>query len=235
MVKMYNVLLVEDSDTCRLVASRALAGLDINLVSAVTLAEAESHIRKGNFDLVLLDLVLPDGDGLSLLNALQSDPTAQEMPVLLLTTKDDLASKVSAFSLGADDYLIKPINPIELKARVEMRLRKLVNKKREGRVLKLGGLRLNIPMLKASLLREDNEVSVDLTAKEFKILAFLAQNPDQVFSRAQLMKAIWGNSTHVIDRTVDSHVCGLRKKIRPYSEYIECIPTAGYRLCVKDL
>jgi len=230
---MYKVLLVEDSETCRIVATRALTSPEIELTIAETLAEAKQILNQNvTFDLIVLDLILPDGEGLSLFNVTQPVGSATTIPTLLLTNKDDLASKVLAFSLGAEDYLVKPINPVELKARVEMRLRKVGQKKRDMETLRLGGITINIPMMKASVRRNDEECAVELTAKEFKILAFLAQNEGKLFSRDDLMKTIWGDSTHVVSRTIDSHVCGLRKKLKPYSSYIKSIPSAGYKLVV---
>lgn len=231
---MFNILLVEDSDTCRLVATRALNSNEVEITSTSTVTDALSLLRKKTFDMFLLDLVLPDGDGLDILNVLQTNESLKSKPVLLLTQKEDLASKVSAFSLGADDYLIKPVNPIELRARVEMHLRKLSSNRKELETLKKGALTINIPMMKVSLAKNGLDESIELTSKEFKILTYLAQNEGKVFTRAELVKAIWGEGTHVVDRTVDSHVCGLRKKIEPFSEYVESIPGSGYRLLVKS-
>lgn len=228
---MYRILLVEDSAPCYTVASRALAKPEVEITWAKTVSEALGTIEQNghSIDLVLLDLMLPDGDGLAVLDHLQNQDAFREIPVLLLTGKEDLASKVSAFSLGADDYITKPINPMELWARVEGRLRKNADRKGKTDHIKRGDLVIDLPILKASL-RHGNELrDLDLTAKEFKILVALVKNEAKVLGRADLVKAVWGDSTHVISRTVDSHICGLRRKLGAHAHYIENIPGTGYR------
>lgn len=228
---MYNILLVEDSETCHYVANRALSKPDIELTWNQSIQQAiqtlDSH--KTDFDLVLLDLVLADGDGLTVLNHMQGSEELRDIPVLLLTSKEDLASKVSAFSMGADDYLTKPIHAAELWVRVETRLRKSILRKKPRDIIKRGNISINISLMRVTI--QENGVNRDgeLTSKEFKILAYLMQNENRLFTRGQLVKAIWGKATHVIERTVDSHVCGLRRKLGNQAHYIENIPGAGYR------
>ncbi|NJL24672.1 MAG: response regulator transcription factor [Calothrix sp. SM1_5_4] len=230
---MHNILLVEDSEECRLIVNKTLNHPELTIVNAVTMTEALSHLQKGSirFDLVLLDLGLPDGNGLDLLSFLQEDNL--DIPVYLMTSKEDLASKVSAFSLGAEDYLTKPVNPIELRARVEMRLRKNAKQKHKAETFRRGSLLVNVPMMKVSVVDGTSERAISLTAKEFRILTFLLQHEGRVYSRGQLLEALWGDNTHVIERTIDSHICGLRKKLGKVGHYIENVPGAGYRLNVK--
>ena len=138
-------------------------------------------------------------------------------------------SKVTAFNLGADDYLVKPISGVELRARVEMRLKKSTHLQTVQNKLVKGNLILDVALLRASVQEGDQTKTVPLTAKEFKILTVLAQNERQVYSRQNLVKHVWGDSIHIQERTVDSHIFGLRKKLGLYGDYIECIPHAGYR------
>lgn len=233
---MFKVLLVEDSEECQLLVKKALSKSDVEILPALKLQTAMDLVKNAANDtihLILLDLMLPDGDGIQLLNVLQTHEHLHEVPIFLLTSKEELTSKVTAFSLGAEDYLVKPVDPIELKARVEMRLRKTQQKKKSLEVLKKGDLSLNLSLMKATVIKGEQEEVLDLTSKEFKILSFLAQNEGQVYSRSQLVKKIWGDSVHVLDRTVDSHVCGLRRKLSEHAEYIESIPGAGYRFNFK--
>lgn len=234
---MHHVLLIEDSAECQLIAKRALAGPDIQLHMAPTLKEGKVRLYatdQPQVDLILLDLGLPDGDGLSLLDELITERETDQIPVFLLTAKKELTLKVTAFNLGAEDYLVKPMNPIELKARVEMRLRKVASKRSTPTLLRKGDLILNTALLKASIRQGEKERSIDLTTKEFRILSYLAQNENEVYTRAQLVNAIWGESVHVLDRTVDSHICGLRRKLKDHAHYIECVPGAGYRFCIQS-
>lgn len=233
---MHHVLLVEDSEECQLVVRRALSSDALKVTCCSRLADAKrilSRSDQNKIDLILLDLAMPDGDGLGLLDEIQSQGTLQDTPVFLLTSSEDLTLKVTAFAMGAEDYLVKPFNPIELRARVEMRLKKSTSKKRRE-LLRKGDLLLRPSLMQTSVLRDGTEKPLDLTSKEFKILAFLATNEGRVYSRSELVKCVWGPTVHVLDRTVDSHICGLRKKLDDLAHYVECIPNAGYRFLVKQ-
>lgn len=232
---MAHVLLVEDSPTCQMIVSKAVSGPELTLHWAKSVQEGHQYLtdKTGDIDLVLLDLGLPDGDGLTLLDSLQKDPAFREIPVLLLTSREDLASKVSAFSLGADDYLTKPIDPIELRARIDMRIKKMAQTKRGTELLKRAGLTIDIPLMRVTVKENSSDRQLDLTAKEFKILAFLVKNENKVYSRSDLIKSIWGDSTHIVERTVDSHICALRRKMGTLGEHIENIPGSGYRFIAK--
>lgn len=229
---MQKILLIEDSEECRMVVKQTLSSPQIQVATAANLQEAKTLLfncsPENAPDLILLDLSLPDGDGFELLDQLQADSNYQKVPVYLMTGNREIASKVAAFRLGAEDYLVKPVNPVELKARIEMRLRKNKTKRNLLETLQKGALTLHVPLMKASIRSAQSEESIEFTAKEFKILLFLAQNEGRVYSRAELVEVIWGKSVHVLDRTVDSHVCSLRRKLGSHSHYIESVPGSGY-------
>jgi DNA-binding response OmpR family regulator len=227
------VLLVEDAEEYQLIVSRALANADIDLSIATSLAEAHQIAKDfgSQIDLAILDLVLPDGDGLAVLEDLRI--YGFNSPVFFLSSEAKLDAKLTAFNLGADDYIVKPINPLELRARVEMRLKK--KNSRLPETIVRGELTIEPMLLRGSRLVNNRPADLQLTAKEFKILTFLLQNEGQVFSRSQVVEAVWGSGVHVLDRTVDSHIHGLRKKMGPISPYIECIPSAGYRFSTPKL
>lgn len=228
---MPNVLLVEDLDECQIVVKRALANSSIELTIAKTLKEAQTLIRSNSeikYDLVILDISLPDGEGLSILEEIRTT-TGDTVPVFLLTSDSDLDSKVTAFNLGADDYLTKPISGAELRARVEMRLKKTAGQRNQQTKIQKGNLALDVSLMRVSLIENNEQKILPLTSKEFKILALLTQHEGQVYSRHDLVKHVWGDSIHVQERTVDSHIFGLRKKLGSYADYIECIPHVGYR------
>lgn len=223
---MRHLLVIEDSESSLKVVQGALNGLGLEFTVARSLAEAKKALENGtSYAMVLLDIGLPDGEGLSLLRDYKE---LKHTPVLLLTGKEDIETKVSAFELGAEEYLVKPVNPRELRARVEARLRK---SDAPNDTIRRGQLALNFPLMKASVIENGVETPIDLTSKEFRLVATLAQHEGQVFSRADLVKAIWGNM-HVVSRTVDSHICGARRKLGPAGKYIKSVTGAGYKFAL---
>ena len=226
---MNRVLLVEDSDEGQLMVKRSLANAGIDLVVATTFNDALKIVRSEGtqFDLVILDIFLPDGDGFKILEEMRSVGMGIEVPVFFLTSQTELESKVNAFNLGVDDYLVKPVNPIELRARVEMRLKKA--SKTHADQITRGDLVIDLAGYRVFRKTESGLSEISLTSKEFKILMFLCQNEGQVFARPQVVDAVWGKDVHILDRTVDSHIYGLRKKLGTSAQMIESIPQAGYR------
>ncbi|MBC7465631.1 MAG: response regulator transcription factor [Bdellovibrio sp.] len=229
---MNKVLLVEDSEEFQVVVKHALADSDVNLSIAGSYEELQSLIvaSGAEFDLAILDLVLPDSDGFEVLKKLRLAGMKVDTPVFFLTSQNEVSAKVTAFNLGADDYLVKPISPIELRARVEMRLRK--GKAVFNEVITKGDLVIDLVVLRACRLVNQQQIDLSLTSKEFKIVTFLVQNENRIFSRAELVEAVWGVGVHVQDRTVDSHVHGLRKKMGPMFNYVECIYGEGYKFAL---
>jgi two-component system, OmpR family, phosphate regulon response regulator PhoB len=228
---MFHILLVEDLEECQIVVKRAFANTAFHVTTAETVQTALSLLQDRSthrFDFVILDLGLPDGDGLVVLEALVNRD-GDSIPVFLLTSDEEIDSKVNAFNLGADDYLVKPISGVELRARVEMRAKKAMAGGAKSVLLNRGNLLLDTSVMKASIKEGVDTQPLALTAKEFKILALLMRKEGQVYSRQDLVKNIWGDSVYVQERTVDSHIFGLRKKLSSYAEYIECIPNLGYR------
>jgi DNA-binding response OmpR family regulator len=226
------VLLVEDSVECQMVVERALTGVGVGLTKAGSLAEARKILEEPGhegFDLILLDLVLPDGDGLSLIGNKVSPPLPEETSVFLLTCNNELEAKLSAFDSGVDDYLVKPVNPFELRARVCARLRKVKHSRANASLIQKVDLTLHVPMMKASLRLADREKDLNLTGKEFKILYFLVRREGETLSRGDLIKEVWGEGIHVLERTVDSHIAGLRRKLGPANSYVKSVPGMGYR------
>lgn len=229
---MNKILLVEDSKECQVVVKQTFNGPEMTLTIAENVSDAIRLISESAYDLVLLDIFLPDGEGFKVFEHLR---TISQCPVFFLTSQDEVSSKVEAFNLGADDYLVKPFNPMELKARVEMRLRKNKTAKHSSQQsLKAGDLAVDLSTMKAYLPLDGKPQDTQLTAKEFKILVQLLQNQGQVKSRDSLVKSVWGESIHVLSRTIDSHVCALRKKLGDYGRHIESIPGVGYRFQFSD-
>lgn len=228
---MSNILLIEDIEECQILVKRAFTNTSIHVHVVKTVKEALDAISDNaaiKYDLIILDLKLPDGEGLSVLEKLKTGST-QQIPVFLLTSDNELESKVTAFNLGADDYLVKPVSAIELRARVEMRLKKTQAIQSGADLIRKGSLVLDTSLMRASIMEGNDAKILPLTGKEFKILALLLKNEGKVYSRSELVKSVWGDTVHILERTVDSHIFGLRKKLESYSNLVECIPQVGYR------
>jgi DNA-binding response OmpR family regulator len=229
---MAHILLIEDAKDCQLLVKEALAKT-ATVKFAGTIAEADFAIKNQKFDLILLDLSLPDGDGMAYFSALSSRAGHAEVPVIFLTSQGEAASQVAAFSLGADDYIIKPIRPIEFRARIEARIRRILRSQKDETLLIRGDIQIDLTTQRASVsstFSGQPGQDLELTGREFKLLCHMARHEGTIFSRSQLIAAVWGSAVHVLDRTVDTHVYTLRKKLGAHSNYIESVVGAGYRL-----
>ena len=159
--------------------------------------------------LVILDLMLPDMDGLEIFKRLKQNPETSAQPVIMVTAKADEVDRIIGLELGADDYITKPFSPRELVARVKVVLRRSQSSSSDKLLTPVAGLRIDPRKYTVTL---DDE-PILLTTTEFKILLILAQNPGQVFSRQQLLDYLWGQEKIVISRTIDVHVKNLREKL----------------------
>lgn len=228
----YKILLVEDTKEIYRMVDQALSGPLVELVWAKNVAEALSFAEKSQFELVLLDIELPDGSGLNLCSELHHKNP--ELPIFFLTSHSDLSEKVLGFSAGADDYITKPFNPLELKARVEAKLKKIDILKKTSDVLKWKELEINKSSQEVKILADDGFVEVDLTSLEFKLLTYFAANKGNVIDRDTMLNDIWGEDVHVYSRSVDTHVSKLRKKLGEVAHIIESIHGAGYKFNPSD-
>lgn len=225
---MARILLVEDCPDARALVARAL-GPECELSSAETLEQGLRLLSARRFDLVLADLGLPDGDGFSICSRLRNDPELRPTPVVFLTASDDTDHKVTAFQLGAEDYIEKPFRAAELRARVEARLRKAEEREREEALVRVGRLRLDLARFRASVRGPEGDRPLELTPRELRILHVLAARPDRVVTRAHILEAVW-SGVAVSARTVDTHVSNLRRKLGGSGVRIEGLRGVGYRL-----
>ncbi len=224
------ILVIEDAEESQVVIENTLKALGYKVSIASDAAQAFSLLKQENFQLILLDVMLPDQSGFSVCAKIQEDKETQDIPIFFLTGKSSITDKVTAFSLGAEDYIIKPFDPLELRVRVEAKLRKRREKKEQNSVLKIRNLKIDITMHHVLLMDDKGlETELDLTPLEFKLLFQLARRPNQVFTRDQLLASVWGDSKNVCDRTVDTHICALRRKLGVCSEYIESVQSVGYK------
>lgn len=224
----HKILLIEDTKEIYKMVSQSLNYI-ADLSWAQTIAEAKDFVHKDQFDLILLDVQLPDGNGIDFCVELQSAGTTLQTPIFFLTASDTLSEKVMGFSAGADDYIVKPFSPIELKARVESKLRKNDILRQVSDVLTWDEIKINKNKQEVEILVDGKFQKVDLTALEFKLLIYLATSPNDVFSRDEILNEIWGNDIHVYSRSVDTHISKLRKKLGPVSYLIKSIHGSGYK------
>jgi DNA-binding response OmpR family regulator len=229
------VLVVEDAPDWQRMIQAAL-GLHYAVSFASTLEEARKQVAKVRFNLLVLDVNLPDGDGFEFCREIRTSHEQMKMiPVIFLTSRSELEDKLMAFSLGGDDYVAKPFEGLELRARVEARLSRMRQRIQGAEALAMGVLRLELATLRAYIVDKVKKSELGLTPIEFKILYHLARNETQVVSREQLLSTIWGDATHVFDRATDKHVSSLRQKLGDYAGYIETVSGVGYRLVVKAI
>lgn len=224
---MNTVLLVEDSKEVFQMVSQALVAPIVELNWAQNVAEAEESLKNKKFDLILLDIELPDGNGLDLCSKIQA--SSPEVPIFFLTAHADLSEKVLGFSAGADDYITKPFNHLELKARVEAKLKKIEILKRTADCLKWAEIEINKSSQEVKILNNGSFENADLTALEFKMLTYFASRFGEVIDRDTMLNDIWGEDIHIYSRSVDTHVSKLRKKLGPVSHIIESVHGAGYK------
>lgn len=235
IVSQERILFVEDSRQIQLIVQAALSP-SYQLVCAGSLTEADKYLDDDRgYDLILLDIVLPDGTGFELCDRIRQRSKLQSVPVIFLTGQTDLDAKLKGFSSGADDYLVKPFEPQELIARVQARLKQRRTMRSQASLFDVGGFQVDLGTQKIFRVASDgNREDLNLTPNELKLFAHLLRNPGQAFSREQLLRDLWGNDVHVTERTVNTHISSLRKKLGDRAENIRFVPAQGYIFEMKN-
>jgi two-component system catabolic regulation response regulator CreB len=230
---MSQVLIVEDEPAIAESLSFALRRDGFSVEWADCLASAREKLARA--DLVLLDLMLPDGSGFDLISLAKRN--AGRQAIIVLSSRDDEADRVAALETGADDYVTKPFSPREIVARVRAVLRRAqpssLSSPPESPASTVGP----VPILVDSVCRKAtiDGHAIDLTRVEFDLLACLVEEPGRVYTRAQLIDKVWGDGFAITDRTIDSHVKGLRKKVAEAGgdpNLVETVRGVGYRLAL---
>jgi DNA-binding response OmpR family regulator len=223
---MLKILIVEDSASILMVLQTLLTP-KYSLTISTSIEEARQKLSTMTFDLLLLDINLPDGDGLKFFAGVKNDYNLSDIPVLFLTGKEEVEEKILAFSLGADDYIMKPFNSLELRARIELRLNKAQKSKSQEDNFVKGDLRFNLSQQKIYLLAQGEKI-LDLTPHEYRLLVYFAKHENHVCSRNAILDSVWGSEVHISDRTVDSHISKLRHKISESQFHIKSVHSVGY-------
>ncbi len=219
----YKILIVEDEDKISDLVRAYLEKDGFNVAVADTGEKAISILKEG-FDLIILDLKLPDIDGEDICKTIRKD---SDLPIIMLTAKSEEEDRIRGLGIGADDYVVKPFSPRELVARVQALLRRTK------------GLKKILSFNKRALLIDASSLEVKkaggnvvLTSTEFKMLHRLAEHPEQVFTRLQLVNVILGYDFEGYDRTIDAHIKNIRQKIEDEPKnptYIKTVYGVGYR------
>lgn len=220
-----HVLVVEDERDLQRVLTYNLRQAGFDVVSAYDGETALRAVREEPFDLVLLDIMLPDIQGTEICRRLKQSRETAHIPVMMLTAKGEELDRVVGFELGADDYIVKPFSLRELILRVRAILRRSdVQKQPDDRVT-FGVLEIDRPAHRTWV--ESKEVT--LTALELKLLLMFYDRRGRVLTRDLLLDEVWGTSADVTTRNVDTHVKRLREKLGPAGEYVETVRGVGYR------
>ena len=228
------LLLLEDDPAIARTVAYALERDGLAVTHSLLVHDARQQLQRTRFDLLVLDVGLPDGSGLDLLRDVRNAPPTAALPVLMLSAHGEEIDRVLGLELGADDYLTKPFSPRELAARVKALLR------RAGHGSGNGNGHPAAPAAPATVLFHDDEAgqrislrgqALPLTRREYRLLSHLLRGAGRIHSRDALLAAAWGDDSESTDRTVDTHIKTLRAKLRevdPAREYISTHRGMGY-------
>jgi two-component system alkaline phosphatase synthesis response regulator PhoP len=220
------VLIVEDEEDIRTLLTYNL-GKEGFSVTAVESGELGLQHAIGNHpDLIILDLMLPGMDGLSVCRTLKNSDNTRQIPIIIASAKGEEADIITGLEIGADDYVAKPFSPKVLVARIHALLRRTVQQPADqSDVVSIHELEIDPVKFKAKLAGE----KLELTSNEFHMLHFMARHVGWVFTRYQIVNAIRGEDYVVTERAIDVQIAGLRKKLGKYADYIETVRGIGYR------
>ena len=219
------IYILEDDDNIRKLINYSLKSQGFEVHDFVLPSAFWSALQTTNPDLLLLDIMLPEEDGISILKKLRSNPKTSTIPVIMLTAKDSEYDVVTGLDSGADDYVTKPFGMMALVSRIKAVLRRYEKSDSHKELLEAGGIKI-----------DENQHTVFagnqqlfLTVKEFDLLVLLIKNRRNVLTREQLLESVWDLSSEIESRTVDVHIRTLRAKLGEYEKNIETIRGVGYK------
>ncbi|EJR47479.1 MULTISPECIES: response regulator transcription factor [Bacillus] len=217
----YRVLVVDDESDMRQLVGMYLDNFGYEWEEAENGKEALKKLETNHYDFVVLDIMMPEMDGLSVCKEIRK---TSDVPIIFLTAKGEEWNRVNGLRMGADDYIVKPFSPGELIARMEAVLRRYTKQEQQEEI-QFGPILINE---KSRKIEVDGE-TISLTVKEFDLLYFLCQHTGQVFSREQLLEKVWGYDYAGSTRTVDTHVKTMRLKLGESGNYIQTVWGVGYK------
>jgi two-component system, OmpR family, alkaline phosphatase synthesis response regulator PhoP len=226
---MPRVLVIEDEPDIQTLLRFNLEREGHHVLVAGNGEDGLHEMRRGHYDLVLLDLMLPDKDGLEVCRVMRADANLAAIPIIMVTAKGEESDVVLGLGLGADDYVTKPFRVKELMARIKVRLGRAADHEVLAAKKRVQVDKLVIDPVRHRVTVGDEVAPLTLT--EFKLLYFLASHPGIAYERYDLLDRIGDGESTVTDRTIDVHVRNLRAKIRPYDHLVETVRGIGYRFC----
>lgn len=227
------IYILEDDDNIRKVIAYALKIQDIPCLDFNTPSLFWDAFQKEKPDLILLDIMLPEEDGITILKKIRKNPETSVIPVIMITARDTEFEMVSGLNAGADDYITKPFSMMTLVARIQAVLRRYENTSihADAKESPLVAGEITLDPLKHTVFAQKKQIF--LTVKEFDLLKLLMENKDTVVTREQLLSSIWDMDTDVESRTVDVHIRTLRHKLGPCGDNIETVRGVGFKLSRK--
>jgi phosphate regulon transcriptional regulator PhoB len=208
-IETKKILVVDDEPDLVELVSYNLKKEGFKISSTASGEDALDKLRKGDYNLLILDLMLPGIQGVELCRMIRSNPKTETIPIIMLTAKGELTDKIRGLETGADDYMTKPFSPKELVARVKAVFRRMGERAAKEKIIRVGDLRID----RETYAVTKKDAPLRLSATEFKLLLYLAERRGRVFSRDQLLDAVWKDESFVEPRTVDVHIRRLRTQI----------------------
>ena len=222
---MHTILIIEDEPALARLAHDYLARAGYRAIMAADVQSGGQRLRADQPDLVVLDLGLPDGNGLDLLRDVRR---TRSLPIIILTARGDEVDRIVGLELGADDYMVKPFSPNELVARVRAVLRRGAHAPEAQTRIEVADLAIDVPRMRVTR----DGLGIDLTTTEFQLLVTLARKPGRVFTRGQLLNAVHGVMGDAYERAIDAHIKNIRRKLEASDvreQYIQTVHGVGYR------
>ena len=228
-MKQKRVLIVEDEEDIREMLRLALEMADFECLEADNIRDAHIQIVDHNPDMVLLDWMLPGGSGIELARRLKRDELTANVPIIMLTAREEESDKILGLESGADDYITKPFSPRELVARLKAVLRR-TGVSADDLLLKVGDLALDPAAQRASI----GNRSLTMGPTELRLLSFFMSHQERAYTRGQLLDHVWGGNVYIDERTVDVHIRRLRKALgKDYAGLVQTVRGTGYRFSTK--
>lgn len=220
------ILLVEDDNQLREATSSYLRS-DFTVMVAADGETALRLIEQNKFELILLDLGLPGMDGHRLLASIRASEV--KIPMLILSGRTGVEEKLMGFSLGADDFVAKPADPRELRARIHLQIKRMNATKHSEQEFRIGPFEGSLARQSLAYWENEKRIEVNPSPQEFRLLHYFLTHIEHVISRDEILGRVWGNDRQVNDRSVDALVSKVRRKLGPYGELLESVHGEGYR------
>lgn len=223
---MSKILIVDDELNIRELVKKYATFENFDSDTASNGLEAIEKVKNNRFDLIVMDIMMPELDGFSAVKEIRK---FSDVPIIMLSARTEEYDKLYGFDLGIDDYVTKPFSPKELMMRISAILNRYSNKQNQveetKRILEYNGLIINLSEHSVYV----NKNKIDLTLKEYELLVYLMENMNVALKRESILEKIWGSNDHTNERTLDTHIKSMRKKIGEYADNIITIRRVGYR------